>query len=65
MKAGNIVIPVVPLEHLIEMKDESGRPQDNADAYYQKSKTGGMEFFHKTMPEKAKRIREQLKEGKL
>ncbi|GBE00877.1 hypothetical protein BMS3Abin08_00300 [bacterium BMS3Abin08] len=24
-----------------------------------------MEFFHKTMPEKAKRIREMLKEGKL
>ena len=24
-----------------------------------------MEFFHKTMPDKAKRIRDKLKEGKL
>ncbi len=99
MKAGNIVIPVVPLKYLIEMKEKTGRPQDKADAYYQKSKTGGsmktepllyyktkkeieayrqkpvkeklrwleaqMEFFHKAMPEKAKRIRDELKEGRL
>ena len=36
MKAGNIVIPVVPLEHLIEMKDKTGRLQDKADVYYLK-----------------------------
>ncbi|HEB76859.1 MAG TPA: hypothetical protein ENJ04_10945 [Nitrospirae bacterium] len=41
MKAGNMVIPVVPLKYLIEMKEKTGRPRNKADAYYQKSKTGG------------------------
>lgn len=41
MKAGNIVIPVIPLKYLIEIKDKTDRPQDKADAYYlKKSKTG-------------------------
>ncbi len=36
MKAGNIVIPVLSLEYLIEMKENTGRPQDRADVYYLK-----------------------------
>jgi hypothetical protein len=31
IRAGNIVIPVVPLKDLIRMKEASGRPQDKAD----------------------------------
>ena len=34
--AGNVAIPVVPLETLIEMKRQAGRPQDLADLYYLK-----------------------------
>jgi hypothetical protein len=36
MRAGRTVIPVVPLEGLIRMKEKSGRPQDKADAFYLK-----------------------------
>lgn len=36
MKAGKVIIPVVPLESLIEMKERTGRPQDIADVFYLK-----------------------------
>lgn len=32
----DIVIPVIPIEKLIEMKEKSDRPQDKADIYYLK-----------------------------
>lgn len=34
MKAGKVVIPVVPIRRLIEMKKKADRPQDRADVYY-------------------------------
>ena len=36
MTAGGVVIPVVPLDQLIEMKEKAGRPQDRADVYHLK-----------------------------
>lgn len=36
MKAGTTVIPVVPIRTLIEMKEQTGRPQDQADVYFLK-----------------------------
>lgn len=36
MKAGKILIPVVPLRELIAMKEKAGRPQDKADVFYLK-----------------------------
>ena len=36
MKAGKIIISVVPLKYLIEMKEKAGRPQDIADVFYLK-----------------------------
>lgn len=32
----NIIIPVVPIKELIEMKQQTGRPQDRADVFYLK-----------------------------
>lgn len=34
ISAGRVEIPVVPLETLIEMKQQAGRPQDLADIHY-------------------------------
>jgi len=34
MKAGSVVIPVIPIGHLISMKEKTGRPQDISDAYH-------------------------------
>lgn len=31
---GDIAIPVMPMDALIEMKNRTGRPQDNADVFY-------------------------------
>jgi len=36
IQAGKTEIPVVPLATLIEMKEQAGRPQDQADVYYLK-----------------------------
>lgn len=36
IKAGRIIIPVVPVETLIEMKKKTDRPQDKADVFYLK-----------------------------
>jgi hypothetical protein len=36
IRAGKTEIPVVPLATLIEMKEQAGRPQDQADLYYLK-----------------------------
>jgi len=36
MKYGNTTIPVVPLNELIKMKQNTGRPQDKADVFYLK-----------------------------
>jgi len=36
MSVGRLIIPVVPLTHLINMKEKTGRPQDRADSYYLK-----------------------------
>jgi len=36
MRAGRVIIPVIPLKDLIEMKEKTGRPQDIADAFYLK-----------------------------
>lgn len=32
--AGKTIIPVVPIQYLIEMKEKTGRPQDIADVFY-------------------------------
>ncbi len=32
--AEETIIPVVPMKHLIEMKEKTGRPQDIADVFY-------------------------------
>lgn len=34
IRFGDITIPVVPIDELIRMKEESGRPQDRADVFY-------------------------------
>jgi len=36
IRAGDTVVPVVPIRNLIEMKEKAGRPQDLADVYYLK-----------------------------
>lgn len=34
MKLEDIIIPVIPIQELIKMKGNTGRPQDAADVYY-------------------------------
>jgi hypothetical protein len=34
IKFEDTVIPVIPIQELIKMKEESGRPQDRADVFY-------------------------------
>ena len=36
MRAGVVIIPLIPLEILIEMKEKTNRPQDIADVFYLK-----------------------------
>lgn len=36
IRAGDTVVPVVPIRTLIEMKEKAGRPQDLADVFYLK-----------------------------
>ena len=36
IRLGDIVIPLAPIDVLIEMKEKTGRPQDRADVFYLK-----------------------------
>lgn len=36
VKAGEVIIPLIPLDILIEMKEKTDRPQDIADVFYLK-----------------------------
>jgi hypothetical protein len=42
IKAGNVVIPVIPITYLIRMKEKTGRPQDRSDVYHLKKIRKGM-----------------------
>lgn len=78
MKFEDVIIPVVPILELIKMKEKTGRPllyyktREDIKAYREKPVKqklqwleAQMEFFHKAMPERAKRIREKLTKGEL
>ncbi len=42
IKAGNVVIPVIPITYLINMKEKTGRPQDTSDVYHLKKIRKGL-----------------------